>query len=296
MVAILKLVARLALWIFCPRVRIQGSALMASKGPLLIVANHPDSFLDAIILGAYYPRKLHFLARGDVFRKPLFGFLLRSIGMIPIHRAREGREHLHLNTDTFAESVEVLRRGDGLLIFIEGICLLTHEIQPFKKGATRILEAAHAAGIQPMVHVVGLGYSDFRAFGKVVHIAIEALAEEQVFGQARHRLDFNEAVRGQMVRLLEVPEEVVSVRKGLFYYLNLPYFRFVSDFVWQRTAGTVFYDSVLFGVLLFTYPVYVGLVASIFYSFFNIPVAVSILALPLGFRLSCMRVVPKNNQ
>ena len=266
---------------------------MASKGPLLIVANHPDSFLDAVILGAYYPRKLHFLARGDVFRKPLFGFLLRSIGMIPIHRAREGREHLHLNTDTFAESVEVMRRGDGLLIFIEGICLLTHEIQPFKKGATRILEAAHAAGIRPMVHVVGLGYSDFRAFGKVVHVAIEAFAEEQIFGHARHRLDFNEAVRAQMVRLVQVPEEVVSFRKGLFYYLNLPYFRFVSDFVWQRTAGTVFYDSVLFGVLLFTYPVYLLSISAVLFGSLGIPMLVTMLALPVGFRLTSIRVNKK---
>ena len=285
--------ARLALWIFCPRVRMQGSTLMSSKGPLLIVANHPDSFLDAVILGAYYPHKLHFLARGDVFRKPLYGFLLRSIGMIPIHRAREGREHLHLNAGTFEESVEVLRRGDGLLIFIEGICLLTHEIQPFKKGATRILEAAQLAGIQPTIHVVGLGYSDFRTFGKVVYIAIEEFAVEQVFDHARDRLDFNEAVRAQMVRLVQVPQEVVSVRKGLFYYLNLPYFRLVSDFVWQRTAGTVFYDSVLFGVLLFTYPIYLVLMAGVFQAFFSVPMGVSILALPLGFRLSCLRIVPK---
>jgi 1-acyl-sn-glycerol-3-phosphate acyltransferase len=293
LIAILKFVARLALWIFCPRVRIEGAELMAARGPLLIVANHPDSFLDAVILGAYYPRKLHFLARGDVFRVPLYGFLLRSIGMIPIHRAREGREHLHLNEGTFQESVEVLRRGDGLLIFIEGICLLTHEIQPFKKGATRILESAQAAGIQPMVHVVGLGYSDFRAFGKVIHVAIESFSEEAIFDHARHRLDFNAAVREQMVRLVRVPDEVVVLRKGLFYYLNLPYFRLVSDYVWSRTAGTVFYDSVLFGVLLVTYPIYLVTLSALFHGFFGISMVVTMLALPVGFRLTSMRVVKK---
>lgn len=285
--------ARLALWIFCPRVRIEGAELMAARGPLLIVANHPDSFLDAVILGAYYPRKLHFLARGDVFQKPLYGFLLRSIGMIPIHRAREGREHLHLNEGTFQESVEVLRRGDGLLIFIEGICLLTHEIQPFKKGATRILESAQAAGIQPMVHVVGLGYSDFRTFGKVIHVAIELYSEQAVFDHARHRLDFNAAVREQMVRLVREPYEVVVLRKGLFYYLNLPFFRLVSDYVWSRTAGTVFYDSVLFGVLLFTYPIYLVALSALFHGLFGIPMVVTMLALPVGFRLTGMRVVKK---
>ncbi len=286
--------ARLALWIFCPKVQIQGAELMKSRGPLLIVANHPDSFLDAVILGAYYPRKLHFLARGDVFRNPVYGFLLRSIGMIPIHRAREGREHLHLNAGTFQESVEVLRRGDGLLIFIEGICLLTHEIQPFKKGATRILEAAQAAGIQPMVHVVGLGYSDFRAFGKVISISIASFSEEMIFNHARHRLDFNAAVRELMVRLVRVPEEVVVLRKGLFYYVNLPYFRLVSDFVWSRTAGTVFYDSVLFGVLLFTYPIYLFIFSAVVFGIVGIPMVVTILALPVGFRLMSLQVVNKN--
>lgn len=284
---------RLALWIFCPRVRIQGAELMTTIGPLLIVANHPDSFLDAVILGAYYPRKLHFLARGDVFRKPLFGFLLRSIGMIPIHRAREGREHLHLNKGTFQESVEVLRRGDGLLIFIEGICLLTHEIQPFKKGATRILEAAHAEGILPKIHVAGLGYSDFRAFGKVVQISIASISEELVFDHARHRLDFNELVRSKMVQLVEVPEEGVSLRKGLFYFLNLPYFRLISNFVWSRTAGTVFYDSVLFGVLLFTYPAYLLGFSAVLYGILGIPMIVTMLALPVGFRLTNIRVIRK---
>jgi 1-acyl-sn-glycerol-3-phosphate acyltransferase len=293
LVAILKFLARLALWIFCPKVRIDGAEKMLSRGPLLLVANHPNSFLDAVILGAYYPRKIHFLARGDVFRKPIFGFLLRSIGMIPIFRAREGREHLHLNEGTFHESVEVLRRGDGLLIFIEGICLLTHELQPFKKGATRILEAAQLANIQPRIHVIGLGYSDFRSFGKVVHVSIEEFKLDQVFNHSRHRLDFNEAVRAQMEGLVKIPKERVALKKGFFYYVNLPFFRCIRAFVWRRTAGTVFYDSVLFGVLLFTYPIYLLALASLLYLVFSIPMFVSIFALPLGFRFMSIKFINK---
>jgi hypothetical protein len=144
-----------------------------------------------------------------------------------------------------------------------------------------------------MVHVVGLGYSDFRAFGKVIHVAIESFMEPAVFDHARHRLDFNAAVREQMVRLVRVPDEVVVLRKGLFYYLNLPFFRLVSDYVWSRTAGTVFYDSVLFGVLLFTYPIYLVTLSALFHGLFGISMVVTMLALPVGFRLTCMRVVKK---
>jgi TctA family transporter len=63
--------------------------------------------------------------------------------------------------------------------------------------------------------------------------------------------------------------------------------------VWSRTAGTVFYDSVLFGVLLFTYPIYLVTLSALFHGLFGISMVVTMLALPVGFRLTSMRVVKK---
>ena len=61
---------RLCLQIFCSKITILNKSLLNTKGPVLLVANHPNSFLDAIIIAAFFKQKVYSLARGDAFKKP----------------------------------------------------------------------------------------------------------------------------------------------------------------------------------------------------------------------------------
>lgn len=259
MVYFLKFWVKLALRIFCPKVNIANPHYLNSKGPLLIVASHPNSFLDAVIIGAFYPRKIHFLARGDVFQNPIFGYLLRSIGMIPVFRAREGKEHLHRNSHTFQESVDIMKDGGAVLIFIEGICLNTHEIQPFKKGASRILETLHAIDVFPKVHVIGMAYNSFRGIGKSVNIDITEIGSIKPIIESSDRLIFNARAAEEMSKNIHLPLEKTLFSHGFSYYFHLPYYRLVEYCVDLKFKQTVFFDSVLFAALLFTYPIYLAL-------------------------------------
>ncbi len=259
MVYFLKFWVKLALRIFCPQVNIANPHYLNSKGPLLIVANHPNSFLDAVIIGAFYQRKIHFLARGDVFQNPILGYLLRSIGMIPVFRAREGKEHLHKNSHTFQESVDLMKDGGAVLIFIEGICLNTHEIQPFKKGASRILETLHAIDVFPKVHVIGMAYNSFRGIGKSVNIDITEIGSIKPIIESSDRLIFNARAMEEMSKNIHLPLEKSLVSHGFSYYFHLPYYRMIEYCVDLKFKQTVFFDSVLFAALLFTYPIYLAL-------------------------------------
>lgn len=288
MVYLLKIVVRLALRIFCPQIIIHEKWFLNPKGPVLLLANHPNSFLDAVIIGASYQRKIHFLARGDVFEHPIFGFLLRSIGMIPIFRAREGKQHLHRNQDTFQESVNILSQGGAVLIFIEGICLQTHEIQSFKKGAARILAQTQALGVFPTLHVIGIGYNDFALFGKKVVLHIAELEQTQAISSPKDFVAFNDRIMSHMRRILEVPTEKTRIFKGISYAVHWPFYWPIRQFVHQKTKGSVFYDSVLFAVLLFTYPIYLVLLGGLM-AYFNLPAPVILLVLvwlPVSARLS----------
>ena len=59
------------------RVPLDGSVLLAS--------NHA-SFLDPPLIGAFLPRKIHFLARKTLFDSPLLGWLIRQLQAVPVDR------------------------------------------------------------------------------------------------------------------------------------------------------------------------------------------------------------------
>ena len=251
------------------------------KGPLLIVANHPDSFFDALVIAANCSHPVSFLARGDVFTKPWHNFLLRSLNMMPVYRQREGKEHLHKNQNSFDASVEVLKNNGILLIFIEGTCLNKNEIQPFKKGASRILQQAVAAGVTPAVLPAVITYNGFKHFGKKIYLMLGKTFSAGLYfnkdaspaTRALERNNFNNDVMQEMVSLFKEPPSKKYKRPiylfpvvGIAWFWHAPLYLMIKTFVAHKTKGTVFYDSVLFAVLLFAYPIYLLLLSILFYN------------------------------
>jgi hypothetical protein len=283
-ITILKLFIRAALWLFCAEINTKNKYLLKTKGPLLIIANHPNSFLDAIIIGTRYNRKIHFLARGDVFTKKHHRFLLKLLNMIPVYRLREGKEFLHLNEYAFVESVRLLKNKEAVLIFIEGICLNTNELQPFKKGTARILQGCHAENYFPQIHLAGISYNNFKGIGKRVNLCLDTFSQDKPIITPKDRVDFNNHVFLKLSAQILPTAHTPYIKKNALYYLNLPFYNFVYAFVDKKTKGTVFFDSVLFGVLFFLYPIYLILIISIL-QFISIPQPIIFGTLALLFLL-----------
>ena len=261
----------MALKIFCVSIKVHNKKALQQKGPLLIVANHPDSFFDALVIAANCTYPISFLARGDVFTKPWHNFLLRALNMMPVYRQREGKEHLHKNQNSFDASVAVLKNGGTVLIFIEGICLNKNEIQPFKKGAARILQQAVAAGLTPAVVSAVITYNGFKHFGKKIYLMLgRTVSATQFFNKtaepenaATQRNNFNNHVMQEMASLYKEPPSKKYKRPlylfpiiGIAWFWHAPLFLLIKTFAAYKTKGTVFYDSVLFALLLFAYPIY----------------------------------------
>jgi 1-acyl-sn-glycerol-3-phosphate acyltransferase len=283
-VQFLKILIQAGLWLFCHKIHLKNKQLFTTRGPLLIIANHPNSFLDALIIGSYYKRRVYFLARGDAFKKPIHRFILESLNMIPVYRLREGKEYLHLNDYAFNKSIDLLNKGFAVLIFIEGICINSNELQPFKKGTARILEGAQKLNIDLKIHIAGIAFNQFKGIGKTVNLVISEMTTIPTIQNSRDRVVFNEIVFGQLKQNILTPTIPTKFNTNhLLYRIHQPYYNFIKKIVAEKTKNTVFFDSVLFTVLLFTYPIFI---ISLFFilKLFQIPttiIFVTLVALPI---------------
>ena len=130
--------------------------------PVLFCSNHPNAFMDALVLGSAIHRRTWFLARSDVFRKKWLANFLSFIGIIPIYRLLEGAENLSKNDDTFDKCAKMLEENKAIMIFSEGLCIQERRLRKLKKGTARIAfgsEEKNNFNLNLTIVPVGMNYS-----------------------------------------------------------------------------------------------------------------------------------------
>ena len=87
------------------------------SGPVLLVANHPNSLLDPAAVVAAAGRPVRFLAKAPLFTDRLVGWLIRASGSIPVYRRQDVPTLAGQNDDTFRAAHAALGGGDAVGIF-----------------------------------------------------------------------------------------------------------------------------------------------------------------------------------
>lgn len=282
---LLKFPARCCLWIYCRRLHINKKDLLQHDGPLIIASNHPDSFLDAILLSTIFNKPVHSLARGDAFKNKFAAWLLRSIHMLPVYRTSEGVENLEHNYTTFDACKEIFKKNGVVLIFSEGRCINEWHLRPLKKGTARLAISSWEEGINLKVLPCGLNYQSFTSFGKNVQLNFGNIISKKDIvlseGYGRSINAFNNKLKSELEPLvLEIersdePEikkrfavAISSVKKIwlavpalLGYILHFPLYYPVQKFAFKRGGHNDHYDSLMVGLLFLFYPFYLALIA-----------------------------------
>lgn len=92
--------------------KVEGREHVPATGGLIVASNH-ISFWDPPLVGTAVRRELHFLAKEELFRNPVFGSIIRSFNAIPIRRGVADMSGL-------TKAMDVLRAGKALILFPEG--------------------------------------------------------------------------------------------------------------------------------------------------------------------------------
>lgn len=254
--------------------------IRANGKPKMFAANHPNSFLDALMVACHLPYPVHYLSRGDALQGKLGRWMTRNFHMHPIWREREGRGNLNQNYVTFDTCLEIWKQGGALIIFSEGLCKNEWHLRPLPKGTARLAQQAHAAGIDLEIIPTGINYGHFHGSGKSLLIQLgpkmnyKPIFEQNENPAVGQRL-FNEALtqnlqplvweantEAEVDKLFPVPQKNKAVAQIFRFFarvLHAPYYFPLRAFSIKLTRDTVHFDAVFYALLMFSYPLFVVL-------------------------------------
>lgn len=149
---LIKAVSRLILFAANVQLVVRGRENFDPDRQYIVVMNHVN-FLDPFVFYAAFPGPARGMEEEKHFRWPLYGAMLRRIGMIPVDRGHslKARESLRR-----AAGLIKARPGFSFIVMAEGTRTRDGRLGPFKRGAF-ILAAEADLSILPMVQI-GAGW------------------------------------------------------------------------------------------------------------------------------------------
>lgn len=94
------------------RLKAVGRENIPDDGPLVICSNHLSN-LDPPLLGTPLQRKVHYMAKEELFSIPGFGWLIKQYGAFPVKRGGVSKESIRL-------AINILQSGNVIGVFPEG--------------------------------------------------------------------------------------------------------------------------------------------------------------------------------
>jgi 1-acyl-sn-glycerol-3-phosphate acyltransferase len=163
------------------RYRAWGQKEIPTDGPLLILSNH-QSFLDPLAVGAPCNRR-HFysMARATLFKHPILGWFFSSLCAIPIDQEAGDLKAMRI-------CIDVLKRGQALLVFPEGTRCSDGQTHAFASGVLLLIKRSGAtvlpAAVEGTFAIWPMGQKRPRFTGRIGVMYGKPIAAEELLAMA----------------------------------------------------------------------------------------------------------------
>lgn len=245
---------------------IEGSQNIPTNTPVVLISNHQNALMDAVLICGALEKQLHWLTRADMFKSPIGNKLLRGLNMLPVYRDRDKLDDLSgKNAVIFKICRERLRKNCIISLFPEGTHRGLYKLWPFKKGAARLLAGAVEEGIENIIILpVGLDYTSFYEFGGSVMIrigepvALQQLCDISALPSPKGQYELTEKLRQLLLPLVthlqsDEYREAFTTFRGLIEYTGKKqtllerqeFFTYVANDLTIKAEHTAFLKNVL---------------------------------------------------
>ena len=195
--------AKLLVRIFFRRVEVDGLEHLPVDGPTVLIANHINGLVDALLLMATLPRFPRFLGKSTLFRIPPLWPFLKLAGVVPVYRASDGVSTAR-NDGSFRTCRRLLAHGQQVALFPEGVSHDESMLQPLKTGAARIALGAIVDDQVPDVVIVPVGLSyDAKARFRSRALVQAGMPQRAARWAAAYGDDSHQAVRDMTAEMAE---------------------------------------------------------------------------------------------
>ncbi|MBE7040296.1 MAG: 1-acyl-sn-glycerol-3-phosphate acyltransferase [Ruminococcaceae bacterium] len=177
---IIKFLIKCFLHVFF-RLKVHNIENFPKEGGTIVAINHKSNW-DAVFCVALLPRRIFFMAKQELFSKPLLGKIVKWAGAFPVNRGTA-------DVGAIKNAIKILKNGECMAIFPEGTRVREGEPHEIKSGVAMIAEKTKA----PVVPVAIKGkYGIFRKIeifvGEPVYVKSEdgsKLSHEEIYEFSR---------------------------------------------------------------------------------------------------------------
>ena len=107
-----------------------GLENLPKSGPYILASNH-NSYADPPLIGSCINKETYYIAKKELFKIPIFGWLIKKTNAFPIDRESG-------DVGALKNAIKILSDGNSLLVFPEGTRANIGKVRKLKNGVAML--------------------------------------------------------------------------------------------------------------------------------------------------------------